>query len=203
LNYRLRAALSHSRRTKCAALCLSALLAFSSAHAELIEGVDLAPRVELGGKKLVLNGAGVRKIILVKVYVAALYLPQKTGDSEAILRAGESSRLEMHLLRNLTAEELANSITKALRQTLTDAERVPLEPQVTSLDATLRALPPLKKGMRFSIDYAPESGTTLTLDGESRGVNPHADFNSALLRVWLGSRARDPDLRDALLGLSK
>jgi hypothetical protein len=179
---------------------LALVSVLSSAHAESLEGIDLAPATELTGHTLVLNGAGVRKILVVKVYVAALYLPQKSSDGEAIIRAGQASRLEMHLLRDLTSTQLADSITKALLQTLTDAERAPLDAQIQELDAALKALPPLKKGEVFSIDYVPGTGTTLMLDGESKGVRPGADFNAALLRIWLGSRARDPKLRDALLG---
>jgi hypothetical protein len=202
LKHRLRVVISRSRRTLCVALCLSALFAFSNVRADVVEGVELAPSVELGGKTLVLNGAGVRRV-LVKIYVAALYLPQKTSDGEAILRAGETSRLEMRLLRDLSADQLASSITHSLQQTLSDAERAPLEAQIQHLDATMRALPPMKKGSRVAIDYVPDVGTTLTLDGKSMGTTPGADFNSALLRIWLGNHPRDPGLRDALLGLPR
>jgi hypothetical protein len=184
----------------CVALCLSALLAFSQARAEVIEGVELAPSVELGGKMLVLNGAGVRRLI-VKIYVAALYLPKKSSDGEAILHSGEAWRLQIHMLRDISAEQLTASIEGSLQQTLTDAERAPLATQLEQLDTALRSLPPMKKGSRISIDYLPDHGTTLVLDGQERGTMRGADFGSGMLRIWLGSHPRDPALRDALLGL--
>jgi hypothetical protein len=78
-----------------------------------------------------------------------------------------------------------------------------LDVQVQELDAALKALPQLRKGGIFSIDYVPGTGTSLILDGASKAAQPGAEFNSALLRIWLGSRARDARLRDALLGLSR
>ncbi|MGC8507253.1 MAG: chalcone isomerase family protein, partial [Thiomonas sp.] len=55
---------------------LSAALTFASfspsAQALTLHGVDIPPQVELGGKTLVLNGAGTRYVFLFKVYTAAL-----------------------------------------------------------------------------------------------------------------------------------
>jgi hypothetical protein len=182
------------------ALALSALFACSGVRAETVEGVELPPNVELGGKTLVLNGAGVRRLI-VKIYVAALYVPKKNRDGEAILHSGEAWRLQIHMLRDVSAEQLAASIDRSLEQTLTSAELAPLTTQLEQLNAALRSLPPMRKGSQILIDYLPERGTALALDGQERGLMRGAEFGSAMLRIWLGSHPRDPGLRDALLGL--
>ncbi len=185
-----------------------ALLLSAVASAAEIQGLKVPERVTLGanGPELVLNGAGVRTMAIVSVYVAALYLPAKIDDGEKILRDNRASRLSLHMLRKLTAEQVSSSITTALRETLTAEERTPLESRLQELGAMFDRLPELNKGTQIAIEYMPESGTIIYLDGVEIGRLeigrfPGADFNRALLRVWIGARPRDMRLRKALLGL--
>jgi len=51
------------------------------------------------------------------------------------------------------------------------------------------------------LDYLPESGTRLTVRGQPMGKDiAGEDFYQALLRIWLGARPAQDDLKDALLG---
>ena len=181
-----------------------ALLMSAAASAAEVEGIKLPERIQIAvdGSELVLNGAGVRvRLIFFKVYVAALYLSVKTDDGESILRDSRPSRLFMQMLRNLTVEELASSINEALRETLTPEERLPLEPRLKQFNAVFDTLPEVKEGMQLSIDYLPQLGTVIRVNGEEKGRIPGADFNQALLRIWIGDRPRDPELKKALLGI--
>ena len=69
-------------------LCVAFLLLSATALAVDVEGIKLPERVQIGpdGPELVLNGAGVREQMVFRIYVAALYLPTKSNDGEAILR---------------------------------------------------------------------------------------------------------------------
>ena len=57
-----------------------------------------------------------------------------------------------------------------------------------------------KKGMAIDLDWT-GSATRLQVDGRSAG-NPIAgeDFYRALLRIWLGDKPVQDDLKKALLG---
>ncbi len=46
-------------------------------------GVDLPDTAQVGSTTLVLNGMGLRTKMMVKVYVAGLYVTQKTSDAVA------------------------------------------------------------------------------------------------------------------------
>jgi len=181
-----------------------ALLMSAAASAAEVEGIKLPERIQIAvdGSELVLNGAGVRvRLIFFKVYVAALYLSVKTDDGESILRDSRPSRLSMQMLRDLSVEQLASSINEALRETLTPEERLPLEPRLKQFNAIFDTLPEVKEGMQLSIDYLPQLGTVIRVNGEEKGRIPGADFNQALLRIWIGDRPRDPELKKALLGI--
>jgi hypothetical protein len=53
----------------------------------------------------------------------------------------------------------------------------------------------------ITLDYIPESGTRVTLNGEPKGeAIAGDDFYRALLRIWLGENPVDSSLKKALLG---
>ena len=184
-----------------ASAALTLLLSAPACGTE-IEGIKLPPRVQLGaGPKLVLNGAGVRVRFIFKVYVAALYLPAKTEDGEAIMRGDQPKRFVMHMLRDLSAEQITSSINDALRETLTPEERQPLDARMARFSAVFDTLREVREGMQITLDYLPQIGTIVRVNAEVKESIPGADFNQALLRVWLGDRPRDPELRNALLGI--
>ena len=180
-----------------------ALLLSAAAAAAEVAGVKLPERIQIGadGAELVLNGAGVRLHLVFKVYVAALYLPARTDDGDAILRDDRPSRLFVQILRNLTVEQLASSMNDALRETLTPEERLPLEPRLKQFNAIFDTLSEVRRGMQLAIDYLPQLGTVIRMNGEETGRIPGADFNQALLRVWIGDQPRDPKLKNAMLGI--
>ena len=187
-----------------AALALALLLPSAAAPAAEVEGVKLPERIQIAadGPELVLNGAGVRvRLIFIKIYVAALYLPAKMDNGEAILRDNRPSRLFLQMLRNLTANQLTSSINDALHETLTPEQRLPLEPRLKQFNAIFDKLLELKEGVQIAIDYLPQLGTIIRINGKERGRIPGADFNQALLRIWIGDRPRDPELRKAMLGI--
>jgi hypothetical protein len=188
---------------KFTAVVFAALLSFAACATE-IEGVQVPARVQLGtsGPELVLNGAGVRVRLIFKVYVAALYLPAKMEDGEAILRADQPRRLVLHMLRDLSAEQINSSISDALRETLTPEERQPLDARMARFSAIFDTMREIREGSRFTLDYLPTTGTIVSVNAEEKDRIAGADFNQALMRVWLGARPRDPELRNALLGIS-
>ena len=180
-----------------------ALLLSAAASAVEVNGVTVAERVQIGsgGPNLVLNGAGVRTRLVFKIYVAALYLPAKMNSGEEILSNDQPRRLLLHMLRDLTSKELTASMIEALNETLTPAERSPLESRVQQFNAILETLHDLRRGTQIAIDYVPQFGTIVLVDGNEKGRIPGADFNQALLRMWIGARPRDVELRSALLGV--
>jgi Chalcone isomerase-like len=55
--------------------------------------------------------------------------------------------------------------------------------------------------MRITLDWVPAVGTQVTVDGKPSGVPiPGEDFYRALLKIWLGDKPVQPDLKKALLG---
>ena len=58
-----------------------------------------------------------------------------------------------------------------------------------------------KKGDVIQLDFTPEAGTRLVVNGQPRGnAIAGEEFYNALLRVWLGDKPADGDLKKGMLG---
>jgi len=184
------------------ALGVTFLFLCSLASAVQLEGVQLPDRIRMpNGPELVLNGAGVREQAIFKVYVSALYLPSRNEDGEAIIMTDQPRRLALHFLRSVTAKQFMSSTDDALRDTLTSEERRPLAARIAQLNEFLESLQDVREGTEILIDYLPKTGTSIRTDGKEQFRIAGADFNQALMRVWLGDRPKDPKLKRAMLGL--
>jgi len=189
-----------------AAFC-ACFIAAPAALALEIEGVKLDEKIEIskGGPTLVLNGAGVRhKLAFLKVYVGSLYLQSKKSDSEAVFADTGAKRVTMHILANeVTAQDLVASVNNALAVNLSPHELALVEKRIRDLNTMMGSIKTLGKGGTVQLDYLPDVGTRITVNGEEKLTIPGADFFSALLHIWIGNKPVDGRLRDAMLGKSR
>jgi hypothetical protein len=174
------------------------LLAISfSAFAADVAGVRLAD----SDQQLVLNGAGVRKRAIFQVYVIGLYLPEKKTAAAEVIGAPGSKRIAIHMLRDVGADQFSDALMDGMRDNHSEAEMKALEPRVKQLAAILGEMKEAKKGMRITLDWLSAAGTTVTLDGRATGLPILGDdFYRALLKIWLGDKPVQSDLKNALLG---
>lgn len=175
-------------------------LAASPTFAAEVEGIKIPDRVALDKADLVLNGAGVRTRVFFRVYVGALYLTQKSNSAQAILSDTGAKRIAMHMLRDLTAEQLFSALNDGLKANHAPGELAKLEPQVKQLEAIFSAVKAAKTGDVILLDYVPGAGTRVTVNADGKGTIPGEDFNRALIRIWLGDQPADGALKKAMLG---
>ena len=188
-------------RISCNILFLICFFALEGGAAE-VEGVRLADTVRISGTapELVLNGAGVRTRFVFKVYVGALYLQRKMAAAAEVLSDTAPKRVAMHLLRELSSEQLLSALNDGLKNNHTPEQLAAFEKQIRQLEGIFGAVKAAKAGDVILIDYIPEHGTRIVVNGETRGTIPGSGFNQALLRVWLGASPADADLKKAMLG---
>ena len=168
-----------------------------------MNGVQVPDTAKVGTAELVLNGAGVRTRAIFKVYVGALYLPEKkTVAMEAIAVKG-AKRVALHLLRDLSAEQVAGALDN-MSDNLSDVEREKLSPQIADLKATMAAVGEAKEKSLITIDFLPGAGTRVALNGTQKGKTIAGDdLYPALLKIWLGDKPVDRDLKSGMLGAPK
>lgn len=179
------------------AALLATTLLLSSAHALEVAGVQVEEAADVDGKKLALNGAGLRKKLFFKVYVGALYVEQRSGDAAALLAADAPRLVRLHMLRELDRE----SILKAFREGIEKNSRATAAAALAKLAQVEKAIPEeLKPGQVVTVTYRPGTGTSLGVQGGTAASVEGKDFADAILRVWLGDEPVDADLKAGMLG---
>lgn len=180
-------------------VALALMLSSPMAFAKDVAGVSLPETVTLGAKPpLVLNGAGIRSKFFVKVYVGTLYLPARTRDVETVLRHTGPVAMHMHFLHSeVSKEKLVKAWNEGFDANLDAAERAHLGARIERFNELFRAA---HKGDVIRLDYLPGTGTTVSINNETRGVIEGEDFMQAWLRIWLGKQPADADLKQGLLG---
>jgi hypothetical protein len=186
-----------------AVLALGALPAAIAAEAPLkVEGQAIAPTASVAGTELRLNGAGTRAWTVYKMYVAALYLPKKASTVADIVGQPGPKRMQLRILMSVGGASgyLADAFTGGIRKRVTPEQFNAMKDRVDAFDKLVRSLE-TKKGDLINLDYLPDAGLTLSLNGKTMGKPvPGDDLYDAMLKIWVGDDAKDKPLRAALLG---
>ena len=187
-----------------ATLLLAALLPLAAVAAD-VGGIKLddKTRLDAGGPELVLNGAGIRTRFVVKVYVAGLYLAEKKAAASDAIAVGGPKRVSITMLRDVGAQQFNEALVDGFRANNSAADVEKLKGPLDELSAIMNALGEAKKGSVIALDFVPGTGTRVQVDGAPKG-KPIAgdDFYRGLLRIWLGDKPVDADLKKGLLGQS-
>ncbi|MBL8397530.1 MAG: chalcone isomerase family protein [Candidatus Accumulibacter sp.] len=181
-------------------MIIAALAAFNLADAADVGGVKFDDKVRLGSTELSLNGAGIRKKAVFKVYAIALYLPEKRSTTDATLALKGHKRISIQLLRDLSAQQFVDALQEGLTNNHGEAEMAALKDRLKQFSDTLLAIGEARSGSVLNIDWLPESGTRLLVNGQIKGKDiAGEDFYKALLKIWLGGKPVQDDLKQALL----
>jgi len=183
-------------------LGLSVTLILSSAvSAREIAGVDLKEQitVEAVDDVLILNGAGIRYKFFFKIYIGALYLPEKQNNAAAVLNSKKANRIVMHFLYDeVEKKKLVDAWVDGFEDNIDDKAFSAVKDRLNKFNAMFSDL---HSGDVVLLDYIPGKGTRVMIKNEIKGTIEGADFNRALLSVWLGEDPVTDELKDAMLGI--
>ena len=175
------------------------VLALAASAAE-VAGVKIDDKTRIGNTELALNGAGLRKRVFFQVYTIGLYVQQKSGNAATVIEQPGPKRVAIHMLRDVGADAFTEALAEGIRANHTEAEAKGLEPRVKELGAIISSVGEAKKGMAIHLDWTGNE-TQVTIQGKPTG-KPIAgqDFYNALLKIWVGDKPVQDDLKKALLG---
>ncbi len=178
------------------AVVMFVMLSMFDLHAATLAGVTLPDTEQVGSTKLVLNGLGLRTEFMVKVYVAGLYLQQKSSDPSTIIKADGPNRIVMQFLHTASQSQMSNAFKESFSDNTPDAMKT-MKPDI---DRLLGALEPLKVGDQMVFTYVPGTGTTLAINGKDKLTIAGSAFNPVLLSVWLGPKPPTANVKKGMLG---
>ncbi len=161
-----------------------------------LKGVTMPAALQFEGKKLALNGLGLRTKVVFKVYVAGLYLEKTSVDGAEIAASEQVKRIDLVFLRGVDGPDVAKAIADGFNNNAGDA----LPALKERIEKFGRLIPDVRKGDKLTFVYRPGVGVEVQAGGKTLGSIEGKDFGDALMRVWLGPNPSDKALKAGLLG---
>ena len=177
------------------------LLAAFNAGAARIADLNFDDRLRLAETDLVLNGVGLRSVILFNGFAAGLYLTTKASTSDKALTLGGPKRLQMKMILDVETKEFIKAFDVSLGRNNTETERVGMKDRVEQFDRNLAQIGKVRKGDVINLDFIPGKGLILSVNGTPRGRPVEGvDLYTSLLKVFIGDKPVDKRLKAGLLG---
>jgi hypothetical protein len=183
-------------RTFAPSFVLALLALVALAHP--VGAAELPPRLKVGEHVLVQNGSGARSKNLLQLYVAGLYLPQKSNQADAIIAADAAMAIRIEITSIFVSQE---AFVEALNEGLSNSTGGNTAPIQKEIESFRRCFADgITKGDVFDLAYLPSMGVLVAKNGATKGVVPGLAFKKALFGVWLSNKPADENLKRALLG---
>lgn len=170
---------------------------YAAPETRSLKGVSMPVSMELDGKKLQLNGLGLRTKVVFKVYVGGLYLEKTSKDGMEIAASEQLKRIDLVFLRSVDGADVAKAIADGFANNAGDALPA-IKERIAKFE---KLIPDVKKGDKLSFTYRPGKTLDVEAAGKPAGSIEGKDFADALFRVWLGPKPSDKALKNGLLGL--
>ena len=180
------------------------MLVSTPALALQIEDIEIPEQITQTASKqtLTLNGAGIRTKFIFNIYVGALYLSKNTKQVTQILNSTDSRRISMHFLYDkIEKEKMTNGWTDGFEDNLSDAQLTTLKSSIDKFNSAFTA--DTVKGDVVVIDFTGNKETIVTINNNEKTRISGADFQRAVLSIWLGESPADEDLKQAMLGIAE
>ena len=177
------------------------VLAAPGAGAATLEGQNFEERIRLVNRELRLNGLGVRTVFIIKGYVAGLYLNEKATILQDVAAMPGPKRLQLRMLRSAGPDDFNSALVAGIRKNSSEAELAQLNERIGQLERTIKTIGLTVAGDVINLDYVPDVGTTLAVNGVSKGTAiVGGDFFTAVLGIFVGDNPVDARLKQGLLG---
>ena len=165
------------------ALCFVGPMAAAEPQSAAVPGVS-AP-------KLALAGCASRRVLVLPMYDLRLYLPQRPATVPVAFDPATPKSVELQVTY---PGYVPGSIPRSWRTRFEERRLAPA--LIADLD---RVYQNLKGGDVLSIEYRPGRGSVVRLNDITQTVDRGPALIEALLDIWMGPRALNPEIRSQLL----
>ncbi|MFC1694293.1 chalcone isomerase family protein [Candidatus Latescibacterota bacterium] len=162
------------------------------------KGVGFPETVTIQGTECKLIGVGVRKKLIINVYLGALYMAKPTQSVERVISTDQVKRVHMHFLyREVTADQLIEAWNEGFENNAGDSFTT-LKDEISRFNGLFTES--MKKDETIVITYLPGQGTEVRSKGEIKGVIEGQGFMKALFSIWFGPKPPSKGLKKGMLG---
>ena len=180
-------------------LLTSTLILMSPAiKAGEIGGINMPEALETGQTKLYLNGAGIRKKFFMDLYVAGLYLEEKSDDPEVIIEADEPMAIRLHIISSMITSKKMEKATREGFENATGGNIEPIKVQIEEFITVFKE--EIKEDDIYDLIYVPGKGMKISKNNESRSIIKGFPFKKAMFGIWLSDKPAQKSLKKKMLG---
>lgn len=179
-------------------LFFSSSVVFSDQAAKNAGKVVVHSSTTCASQELQLNGFGARKKLFIKLYVASLYVQDKTSEASSFLEMTQASCIRLHITSSKITSEKMIKATREGFENATQGNTAPIEAEIETFLSHLKQ--PIHKGDVFEFAFTPHNAIHVAKNNKKLGVIENKEFATALFGIWLGDMPAQLDLKDKLLG---
>ena len=179
---------------------LLAMFMLAESQAQVtVNGVSVPGKLKTSTTELNLNGAGVRKKAFFKVYVLGLFLPEKSKDAAAILKANQEMAVRLQITSGVVnSGNMSEAINEGFQKS-TNGNIAPLKSKIDEF-ISIFSKEEIKEKDVFILNYVPGVGVKSFKNGKLLATIEGEDFKKALFGIWLGPNPIEAALKTAILG---
>lgn len=133
----------------------------------------------------------------VDLYAVAFYAAPGVSPQDAVANMS-NQRLELYYLRAIDRSDVIKAAWTTLERQQPAEKLQALRAEIEPMQANFKDIQP---GDRYALDYSPEGGLVLELNGKQVYRNRNAEFARAYLGLWLAQDGLSEELRQRLLAI--
>lgn len=181
--------------------CVTSFFLCGSVFADvMIESIPYSDHVTVGEETLILNGAGLRKKFVFKVYSAGLYLNRTVKTEVDAMALSGNKRVKLGLLRDVSASSFVGALEEGIEENTPKERAAAIAGDLKALIAVMNKIGDVHEGDIVHFDYSETELTSVSVNGRVIGEKIGGkDLYNAVLGIWLGLKAIDSDLKKSLL----
>ena len=160
--------------------------------------VTLPNTLEFNNETLVLNGAGIRTKLFLKLYSGGLYLPIKTKDAAAIIGADQNQAIQLVITSSFVSSDAMSEAVEDGFEASTRGNTDPFAAEIKTFMGFFSE--DIVEGDTYDITYQTGKGVVCYKNKKELGSIQGMDFKKALFGIWLGENPADSNLKSGMLG---
>ena len=163
-----------------------------------VKGVNFPETVLIQGKSCKLIGVGIRKKLIINVYLGALYLEKPTKSATEVISSNQTKQIVMHFLyKEVTAEQLLEAWNEGFEKNA-GSKVASLKGDINRFNGFFTQS--MKEGEKIVITYSPGIGAEVKIKGRVAGTIEGRAFMEALFSIWFGPSPPSKGLKEGVLG---
>ena len=171
-------------------------LALPHLFAVEMAGIHIDDFFEVDGTALKLNGCGIRKKFIVKVYVGALYTERRVATTRAVIEDVKYKAISMYFLyKKVATHKITNAFADGFNKNSPDFS------QSSEAKAFLALFnKDFVRGDRVDLVSAPDKGLSVYHNDRLLGTIASEKLVRAVFLVYLGDKPASKGMKQGMLG---